>query len=53
MATEVAAGAAIYEAVETVAQIGVGAYFVTKPTVPLKARLIQIATSGDDATRQV
>ena len=52
MATEAAVvGAAVYEAIETVAEIGIGAYFVAKPTMPLKARLTQIATSGDDATR--
>ncbi len=48
---EVAAGALAYEAVETVAQIGIGAYFVAKPTMPLKAKLMQIATSKDDETK--
>ena len=50
---EAAAGVAIYETVETVAQLGVGAYMVAKPTGPLKAQFSQIATSSDDETRQV
>lgn len=36
MASEAAVGYAIYEAAETVVEIGVGAYFVAKPTVGLK-----------------
>ncbi|KAK3706705.1 hypothetical protein LTR37_012549 [Vermiconidia calcicola] len=48
---EAAAAAAVYEVVETSAQIGVGAYMVAKPTMPLKATFSQIATSSDDDTK--
>ncbi|KAK5171507.1 uncharacterized protein LTR77_004652 [Saxophila tyrrhenica] len=48
---EAAAAAAVYETVETTAQIGVGAYMVAKPTMPLKATFTQIATSSDDQTK--
>lgn len=48
---EAAAVAAVYETVETTAQLGVGAYMVAKPTMPLKATFKQIATSSDDQTK--
>ena len=49
---DVAAGLYVAgETIETAAQIGVGAYMVTKPTQPLKATFLQIATSSDDETR--
>lgn len=48
---EAVAAAAVYETVETAAQIGVGAYMVSKPTHPLKATFKQIASSSDDQTR--
>jgi len=37
--------------VSTTAQVGIGAYMVSKPTMPLKATFSQIATSSDDNTR--
>ena len=51
MATEIAGAAVVYEFFETLVQIGIAGYFVAKPTVPVKARLTQIATSSDDATK--
>ena len=48
---EAAAAAVAYETVETAAQVGVGAYMVAKPTMPLKATFTRIATSSDDETR--
>ena len=48
---EIGAAAIAYETVETVAQVGVGAYMVAKPTMPLKATFAQIATSSDDQTK--
>jgi hypothetical protein len=48
---EAAAAAVAYEAVETTAQVGVGAYMVAKPTMPLKATFKQIASSSDDQTK--
>ncbi|KAF2857974.1 hypothetical protein K470DRAFT_222279 [Piedraia hortae CBS 480.64] len=49
---EVAAGLwAAEEAVSTTVQLGIGAYFLSKPTQPLKAVFLQIATSEDDETR--
>ena len=33
-----------YEAVETAAQLGVAAYYVQKPTLPLKAKLQHVAS---------
>ncbi|KAK5725378.1 hypothetical protein LTR15_003564 [Elasticomyces elasticus] len=49
---EVAAIAwAAEEVVSTTAQVGIGAYMVSKPTLPLKATFTQIATSSDDNTR--
>lgn len=52
MAAEAAAGLwAAEEVVTTGAQLGVGAYMVAKPTMPLKASFSQIATAKDDDTR--
>lgn len=48
---EAAAAAIAYEAVETTAQVGVAGYMIAQPTMPLKARFTQIATSSDDETR--
>ncbi|KAF2765277.1 hypothetical protein EJ03DRAFT_210819 [Teratosphaeria nubilosa] len=52
MAVEAAGIAwAAEEMVSTTVQVGIGAYMVSKPTMPLKATFNQIATSSDDATR--
>lgn len=52
MAAELAAGAwAAEEVVSTTAQLGVAAYMVSKPTMPLKAVFTQIANSTSDDTR--
>lgn len=51
MAELVAAAWAAEEAISTTAQLGVGAYMVSKPTMPLKATLYQVATASDDDTR--
>jgi len=51
MAEIAAATYAVGEAIETTAQLGVAAYFVSQPTVPLKATFTQIATSSNDSTR--
>ena len=49
---EVAAGVwAAEEVVSTTAQVGIGAYMVAKPTMPLKATFNQIATAPDDLTQ--
>jgi hypothetical protein len=50
----VAAGAYIaHEVVSTGAQVGVAGYAIAKPTMPLEANFIQIATSRDDQTRYI
>lgn len=51
MAEIAAAAWGIEEAISTTVQVGVAAYMVTKPTMPLKATFKQIATSSDDSTR--
>ncbi|KAK0869004.1 hypothetical protein LTR87_013913 [Friedmanniomyces endolithicus] len=51
MAEIAAAAWAVEEVVSTTAQVGIGAYMVSKPTMPLKATFSQIATSSDDNTR--
>ncbi len=51
MAEIAAAAWAAEEVVSTTAQVGIGAYMVSKPTMPLKATFSQIATSSDDNTR--
>ncbi|TKA64857.1 hypothetical protein B0A55_11749 [Friedmanniomyces simplex] len=51
MAEIAAAAWAVEEVVSTTAQVGVGAYMVSKPTMPMKATFSQIATSSDDNTR--
>jgi hypothetical protein len=52
MAAEAATfGVVAYEVAETAAQVGIGAYMVSRPTMPLKATFSQIATSKDDDTR--
>ncbi|KAK3072067.1 hypothetical protein LTR53_007498 [Teratosphaeriaceae sp. CCFEE 6253] len=51
MAEVAAAAWAVEEVVSTTAQVGIGAYMVAKPTLPLKATFSQIATSSDDGTR--
>ncbi|KAM0713866.1 hypothetical protein Q7P37_010828 [Cladosporium fusiforme] len=49
---EVAAGVwAAEEVVSTTAQVGVAAYMVSQPTMPLKGTFGQIATAPDDHTR--
>lgn len=49
---EIVAGAVVAEEVISyTAYLGIGAYMVAKPTVPLKATFSQIATSSDDSTR--
>lgn len=52
MAAEVAAGLwAAEEVVSTGVQVGVAAYMVSQPTMPLKGTFRQIATAPDDDTR--
>jgi len=51
MAEVAAAAWAVGEAIETSAQVAIGAYYVSQPTAPLKATFTQIATSSDDTTR--
>ena len=49
---EIAAGLWVAEeVVSTTAQAGLAAYYVSQPTMPLKATFSQIATSSDDGTR--
>nr|XP_023908632.1 uncharacterized protein LOC112020305 [Quercus suber]POF15610.1 tip elongation aberrant protein 3 [Quercus suber] len=51
MAEIVAGAVAVEEVVSYTAYLGVGAYMVSRPTMPLKATFSQIATSSDDSTR--
>ncbi|KAK3674469.1 hypothetical protein LTR78_005555 [Recurvomyces mirabilis] len=51
MAEVAAAAWAVEEAITTTVQVGVGAYMVSKPTMPLHATFTQIATSSDDETK--
>jgi hypothetical protein len=49
---EVAAGVwAAEEVVSTGVQVGIAAYMVSQPTMPLKGTFRQIATAPDDHTR--
>ena len=49
---EAAAGLYIVgETIETAAQVGVGAYYVAKPTMPLKATFTQIGPATDESTK--
>ncbi|KAH8704651.1 hypothetical protein GQ44DRAFT_692119 [Phaeosphaeriaceae sp. PMI808] len=53
MAAEIAAGAYITsEVIEHGAQAGYAAYLVSKPTLPLKATFMRIATAIDDHTKR-
>ncbi|KAI7518461.1 hypothetical protein KC331_g21187, partial [Hortaea werneckii] len=51
MAEAVAGLWAAEEAVSTTAQLGVAAYMVSKPSMPLKGVFTQIASASDDETR--
>lgn len=51
MAEFVAGAWAAEEVVSTTAQVGVAAYMVSKPTMPLKATFAQIASAPDDGTK--
>lgn len=52
MAEAAAVGGVIaYEVAETTVQVGAAGYAVAKPTLPLKASFVQIATATDDDTR--
>ncbi|KAK5131180.1 hypothetical protein LTR08_001266 [Meristemomyces frigidus] len=51
MAEVAVAAYAVGEVIETTAQVGVAAYLISKPTMPLKATFTQIATSSEDKTR--
>ena len=54
MAEAAAVGGVIaYEVAETTVQVGAAGYAVAKPTLPLKASFVQIATATDDETRYV
>jgi len=51
MAEVAAIAVAVEETISTTAQVGIGAYYLSKPTMPLKATFTQIATSSDDTTK--
>jgi hypothetical protein len=51
---EVAAGVwAAEEVVSTGVQVGIAAYMVSQPSMPLKGTFRQIATAPDDHTRYI